>query len=84
MREQNASSIALNQLARCSTAHFPDYRKNQVKLLTLVVFAIPQRMELYVLHLAALGPEERIRLALEAAAHFVVTVNPPFTVIQSD
>ena len=32
----------MNQLARCFTAHFPDYRKNQVELLTLVVFALLQ------------------------------------------
>ncbi|MGY2897066.1 IS4 family transposase [Deinococcus sp. UYEF24] len=32
----------MTQLARCFTAHFPDYRKNQVELLTLVVFALLQ------------------------------------------
>ena len=39
-REQNASSIAVNQVARCFTAHFADHRKNQVELPTLVVFAL--------------------------------------------
>lgn len=36
------SSIALTQLGRCLTAHLPDYRKNQVELLTLVVVALLQ------------------------------------------
>jgi len=36
------SSIALTRLARCFAAHFPDYRKNQVELLTLVIFALLQ------------------------------------------
>lgn len=38
---------------------------------------------LYALKDAPLTPQDRIHRALEGAAHFVVTVNPPFTVIDS-
>lgn len=39
-REQSASQVALKSLTLCFASHFPEYRKNQVDLLALVVLAL--------------------------------------------
>ncbi|SMB85931.1 hypothetical protein [Deinococcus hopiensis] len=52
-REQCASPDVLAKLTRCFTPHFPEFRKNQVELLSLMVLALLQAKDVRHAELAA-------------------------------
>lgn len=56
MREQNASPDCLAKLTRCFTGHFPEFRNNQVELLSLMVLALLKGKDVRHAELAARSP----------------------------